>query len=112
MAPSVDIQTTSEHNEIKLKGADAPLSGLIREPLKYSGSLDEYQHFNVTPVIGAEFPEVQLTDILNDDRKIKDLAVLGKFSPESMMEIPREVSNNVPSFPTGRGLFPQPEDQL
>ncbi|GAD94720.1 hypothetical protein AN2198.2 [Paecilomyces variotii No. 5] len=76
MAPSVDIQTTSEHDEIKVKGADSPLSGLIREPLKYAGSLDEYQHFNVTPVIGAEFPEVQLTDILNDDKKIKDLAIL------------------------------------
>ncbi|KAL2001522.1 hypothetical protein VTN02DRAFT_1663 [Thermoascus thermophilus] len=49
---------------------------LIREPLKYSGSLDEYRHFDVTPVIGTEFPEVQLTDILNDDNKIRDLAIL------------------------------------
>ncbi|CAG9982735.1 unnamed protein product [Clonostachys byssicola] len=49
----------------------------IREPLKYSGSLDEYKSFDVTPAIGREFPEVQLTEILKDDTKTRDLAITG-----------------------------------
>lgn len=47
-----------------------------RAPLLYSGSLDEYDSFDVTNVIGKEFPYLQLSDILNDERKIRDLAVL------------------------------------
>jgi hypothetical protein len=31
----------------------------------------------VTSVIGREFPKVQLTDILKDDAKIRDLAITG-----------------------------------
>lgn len=46
-------------------------------PLKYTGSLDQYKQFDVTNVIGREFPELQLSEILNDDAKIRDLAVLG-----------------------------------
>jgi alpha-ketoglutarate-dependent taurine dioxygenase len=45
-------------------------------PLTYSGTLDRYQSFDVTSVIGREFPNLQLTEILNDDAKIRDLAIL------------------------------------
>jgi hypothetical protein len=45
--------------------------------LNYSGSLDEYKSFDATPAIGREFPEVQLTEILKDDTKIRDLAITG-----------------------------------
>lgn len=48
-------------------------------PLKYSGSLDDYESFDVTAVIGREFPKLQLTEILNDDNKLRDLAVLGEL---------------------------------
>ncbi|KAL1963591.1 hypothetical protein VTN77DRAFT_8036 [Rasamsonia byssochlamydoides] len=78
MAPqAVEVASTpaSTIDEIKAKVQNTSLSGLIREPLKYSGSLDEYRSFEVTPVIGTEFPEVQLTDILDDDNKIRDLAI-------------------------------------
>lgn len=80
MAPSVDIslQPTvldTTGIDISLKGQTA--SRYIREPLKYSGSLDEYKSFDVTPIIGREFSDAQLTDILNDDRKLRDLAVTG-----------------------------------
>lgn len=52
-------------------------SNKLNEPLKYSGSLDHYKHFDVTNVIGREFPDLQLTDILNDDNKLRDLAITG-----------------------------------
>jgi len=48
----------------------------LTAPLKYSGSLDEYESFDVTSVIGREYPKVQLSDILNDDNKIRDLAII------------------------------------
>ena len=47
-------------------------------PLKYSGSLDVHEHFDVTAVIGREFPKVQLSEILEDDTKIRDLAITGE----------------------------------
>lgn len=83
MAPSVDI--SPQPTVVDTAGIDRSLKGqtgsrYIREPLKYSGSLDEYKSFDVTPVIGREFSEVQLTDILNDDQKLRDLAITGELS--------------------------------
>ncbi|KAL4780621.1 hypothetical protein BJX76DRAFT_360675 [Aspergillus varians] len=80
MAPSIEVASpTPAPVETKVetqKGAAASTaSSYIREPLKYSGSLDEFQSFDVTPIIGREFPDVQLVDILNDDQKIRDLAI-------------------------------------
>lgn len=46
-------------------------------PLNYIGTLDSYRHFDTTSVIGREFPDLQLSEILHDDFKIRDLAVLG-----------------------------------
>lgn len=80
MAPAVDIAsvTPPAESDIKSKVQNTSSSALIRNPYKYSGSLDEYRRVEVTPVIGSEFPEVQLTDILNDDNKVRDLAITGK----------------------------------
>lgn len=49
-------------------------------PLVYSGSLDQYESFDLTTVIGKEFPTVQLTELLKDDAKIRDLAITGSLS--------------------------------
>jgi hypothetical protein len=57
-------------------GATNAYSNRLGEPLKYSGSLDSYKKFNHTPTIGLEIPELQLTDILDDDTKLRDLAIL------------------------------------
>ncbi len=56
----------------------------LTEPLKYSGSLDSYEHFDATGVIGREFPTLQLSSIVHDDEKVRDLGILGLFgSPRS-----------------------------
>ncbi|KAK4624506.1 Alpha-ketoglutarate-dependent dioxygenase oryG [Fulvia fulva] len=47
-----------------------------KAPLIYSGSLDHYKSFDPTNVIGRELPDLQLSDILGDDSKIRDLAIL------------------------------------
>jgi hypothetical protein len=72
MAPS--IAQGSPDNQ-KTGVVNAP-----RQPLKYSGSLDSFERFDVTTVIGTEFlPGVQLSQFLvasNSDDLLHDLALL------------------------------------
>lgn len=75
MAPptaEIDLVSSLDYGYGSSKTSGTRLSG----PLKYSGSLDEHKSFDVTNVIGREFPELQLTEILSDDVKIRDLAIL------------------------------------
>ena len=53
-----------------------------REPLHLQGALDEYDSFDVTPIIGREFPSVNLKKWLeapNSDELLRDLAITSKF---------------------------------
>jgi alpha-ketoglutarate-dependent taurine dioxygenase len=48
------------------------------EPIKYTGTLDDYEHNDLTPVIGREYLNLQVKDLLkspNRNQRIKDLAV-------------------------------------
>jgi hypothetical protein len=48
------------------------------EPLQLKGVLDQYQSFDVTPVIGREFADVNLKEWLrapNSDELLRDLAI-------------------------------------
>ncbi|KAH7379850.1 hypothetical protein BKA64DRAFT_736505 [Cadophora sp. MPI-SDFR-AT-0126] len=85
--PSADVDTVQTPSsptpskartipEIKKSVAGLTQSASFAAPLQYSGSLDTYESFDVTNVIGREFPKLQLTDILNGDEKIRDLAIL------------------------------------
>jgi len=78
--PSADIDTFTAHDAVpdvsSTKIASHSKDSTFPKPLVYSGSLDEYKSFEATPVIGREYPEVQLTDILKDDAKIRDLAII------------------------------------
>jgi hypothetical protein len=64
-----------------------------REPLKLSGALSDYEHFDVTPVIGREYPTSNLVEWLNapnSDEIIRDLAITsqwktGLLGPGSML---------------------------
>ena len=52
------------------------------EPLKLSGALESYDSFDVTPIIGREFPTANLVDWLeapNSDELIRDLAINSMF---------------------------------
>lgn len=58
-----------------------PATTESRSPLKLKGVLEAFEHFDVTPTIGREYPNVQLTDWLssnNSDDLIRDLAITGK----------------------------------
>ncbi|KAI5459435.1 hypothetical protein BGZ63DRAFT_277786 [Mariannaea sp. PMI_226] len=75
MAPSAVTSTAEAEIPIHTKGQ---AKTLVREPLKLSGSLKEYESFEVTPAIGTEFPKANLVDWLNApnaDELIRDLAI-------------------------------------
>lgn len=51
-----------------------------KEPLTLSGALDKFESFDVTPVIGREFADVDLAEWLrapNSDELLRDLAITG-----------------------------------
>lgn len=53
-----------------------------REPLQLKGVLDAFESFDVTPVIGREYVDVNLKTLLqapNSDDLIRDLAITSKF---------------------------------
>ena len=55
---------------------------LLREPLKLKGLLDKYKSFEVTPVIGREFPDANLVEWMkapNSDELLRDLAILSTY---------------------------------
>jgi hypothetical protein len=53
-----------------------------RQPLQLKGVLDQFKSFDVTPVIGREFVDVNLKDLLrasNSDELIRDLAITSEL---------------------------------
>jgi hypothetical protein len=87
MAPSstnIDVAPATQDNSnlTLLSKAKAALAtetttagNPVTKPLQYSGALDGYKSFDVTNVIGREYPEANLLDILKDDEKLRDLAI-------------------------------------
>lgn len=67
----------------QVESGNRPQSASFPAPLENSGTLDNYESFDVASVIGREFPKLQLSDILNDDAKIRDLAITGMFEGPS-----------------------------
>jgi hypothetical protein len=54
-------------------------NGYIYEPMVYSGSLEHLKYFEVTPIIGREYTDAKITDILraqNAEQQIRDLAII------------------------------------
>jgi len=54
-----------------------------KEPLKLSSVLDQFKHFDVTPVIGREFVGIDLVRWLrapNSDQLLRDLAITSTSS--------------------------------
>ena len=75
--PAADIDLVSHTSTGPIHVKKVAAQNNLQEPLVNSGSLDRYKSFDVTKVIGREFPDLQISDILQDDQKIKDLAITG-----------------------------------
>ncbi|KAI6352439.1 hypothetical protein MCOR32_011291 [Pyricularia oryzae] len=77
MSPSAVDVVTEVHNVAK-KAIETESQAKYPEPLKLSGALDSYEYFDTTPIIGREYPNANLVDILNSpnsDELIRDLAI-------------------------------------
>lgn len=62
-----------------IRGGNSKAQTRCRKPLINSGSLDKFNHVDLTPVIGREFSGVQVTDFLQADQQlIDDLATTSK----------------------------------
>ena len=51
--------------------------------MRQSGSLDEFERVDLTPILGTEFRHVDVVDWLtrpDSDRLLRDLAILSKSS--------------------------------
>lgn len=72
MAPS------AVDNEVPVRS-----KGLRYQPFKQTGVLNSYESFDVTPVIGREFPTAKLVEWLeapNSDELLRDLAITSESS--------------------------------
>ena len=64
----------------KIESAPPPVH---KKPPKLSGMLDRFKSFDVTPVIGREFPTANLKEWLeapNSDELLRDLAITSMFA--------------------------------
>ena len=83
MAPGI-ISDMPIHSESVQNGNGVHSKSASREPLKLSGALDNFGWEDATPVIGREFPTLNIVDDLlnanNADELLRDLAITSKWS--------------------------------
>lgn len=81
MAPAI---TETVESPIPIGEHITSKKGLKQTPIKYSGALDAYEHFDLTPTIGREFPTASIKEILrapNSDDLLRDLAYTSQLGP-------------------------------
>lgn len=67
------------------------------EPQKPTGSLNEsYAYSDLTPIIGREYPNIKLAELLDSDKLLRDLAIISLCS----IFCTREMTDSV-QFPPG-----------
>jgi hypothetical protein len=77
--------TTIQAFRVSDSAAETPKSSPAqthKEPLQLQGVLDQYDSFDVTPIIGREFPAANLKDWLeasNSDELLRELAITSQF---------------------------------
>lgn len=80
MAPSaVEAQAATEIPILPGKATPAA----AKPWLKSTGALDQFEHIELTPVIGREYPKADVAAWLqapNSDELIKELALTSKFA--------------------------------
>ena len=58
-------------------------------PLQLSGALDQYEQNDLTPIIGTQFENINLAEILHSrecDQKIRDIAITSEYKPFNWTE--------------------------
>lgn len=74
---------SAQHStDYAIRGGHSEARPRITGPLEYSGSLDAFEHSDSTPVIGREYHNLHVKDLLEHadaDRLIRDLAITGVY---------------------------------
>lgn len=97
-APETDNGATVGTTDLEEEQLPALETG-HKTPLKLSGALDQFKQFDVTPVIGREFADVDLAEWLrapNSDELLRDLAITG------MRNATVNVSRGLTTYSNGR----------
>ena len=86
MAPSAtltELLTQTQKHLPMVNEVAVPFQGTDHYiPLRLSGMLKEIKHFDMTPVIGTQFENISLTEILHSpvcDQTIRDVAITSKL---------------------------------
>ena len=97
-------------SQVEANGLASHGKALAREPLKRSGALDTFAWEDTTPVIGREYPKLNIVDdILNAENAEALLTELAITSPLPLLHSRcRFVCLRLPSLPTRRGLLSCP----
>jgi hypothetical protein len=77
MAPALAVLS-----ETAAETAKSAAKSFQKKPLELKGVLDAFDSFDVTPVIGKEFPTANLKEWLqapNSDELLADLAITSEF---------------------------------
>lgn len=80
----LSYKTMTTSLKINSKAVAPVASSVIKEPLKVSGALPP-DYFEVTSIIGREYPTMQLSELMNSPRRdeyIRDLAITGTWSSQ------------------------------
>ena len=92
------IQTSNTTAEIATSSPASSPTPSQKEPLQLKGVLDQYDSFDVTPIIGREYPTANLKEWLeapNSDELLKELAITSQFL---------RFSQRVPTSPIAEAL--------
>lgn len=74
MLPTVPVNYSINTHGVK--------SQLMKKPLETSGALDHFECFDVTPVIGREYPTLNVVELMespNANELLKELAYISMF---------------------------------
>ena len=103
MAPSI-IETETAHSEPQTQKLK------VARPLEPTGALDKFESFEVTPIIGTEFPNVQVVDLLNApnaDDLLRDLAITSMLPSHLPTFVP--TNPNTPQSPNAASSSSAPK---
>lgn len=79
-------------------------------PIKSSGALDQFKSIELTPVIGREYPTVNLVELLNapnSDDLLRDLAVTSMSACPQYLAV--GTANRISSLPKRCRIFQGPK---
>lgn len=81
MAPGITSELPVQ--TLPSKAGISKTESLYPKPLSLSGALDKFEHVEATPIIGREYPTLNIVDDIfnapNADELLRDLAITSKL---------------------------------